>query len=170
MNNSSLNITLQSWEHSSDWTSVSGEVIPGSQVASGTATDSPFPAGTIEMQKEFFEAAGVDMSSFHLATINVKLENVSFEIPKDAPTVWDVKWSPEHDAESFSLSPCILHHADKPYQCLVYYPRPETKIGHFKDKQTIEILAPLVPNMAYGDSVVLQLNPAEVECSSSANS
>ncbi len=46
------------------WQGVEGIIERGHQVASGMASDSPYPKGTIEMQTPFFQNLGLDLSAF----------------------------------------------------------------------------------------------------------
>ena len=48
------------------------------------------------------------------------------------------------------------------YDGLVYYPHPDTKIGHFHDRSTLEILAPFISGIRYGVEVKLDINPDEI--------
>ncbi|MEL6578265.1 MAG: hypothetical protein AAFQ14_00825, partial [Cyanobacteria bacterium J06621_12] len=54
------------------------------------------------------------------------------------------------------------------YSGLVYYPHPEKKIGHFQDPAIIEIIAPKILNLDYGDRLILKLNPQEIKLIPSA--
>lgn len=46
------------------------KLVEGSRVASGLSANSPFPKGTIEMRKPFFEEKGLLLLGFHEATLN----------------------------------------------------------------------------------------------------
>ena len=111
---------------------VSATVVAGHQVASGQATQSPYPQGTIEMQMPHFLARGVDLSPYFPGTLNVSIAPHQFELCPPV-TLADVKWSPEHAAESFSFVPIELTWVGLTVSGLIYYPRPETKINHFQD-------------------------------------
>ncbi|NJQ97456.1 MAG: hypothetical protein HC784_06995, partial [Hydrococcus sp. CSU_1_8] len=45
---------------------------------------------------------------------------------------------------------------------LIYYPHPETKRTHFQDNSTLEILAPFIEYLNYGDSIQVQINRLEI--------
>ena len=130
-------------------------LVPGHQVASGQAKYSPYPRGTIEMQIPFFQ--GIDFSGMHLATLNLSIAPYSFVMSKPRYVFEHIKWSPEHQPESFSLSPCQLEFQEEIYKAFVYYPHPETKIGHHQDASTLEIIAPKIPNIHYGDKAHLAI-------------
>lgn len=134
--------------------SVNGIVVSGHQVASGQASNSPYPRGTIEMQSPHFLALGVDLSAFYPGTLNISIAPHSFEL-KPQITLPQVQWSPDHAAESFSFSPIRLTWQNKAYEGLIYYPRPETKINHFQDPAVLELLMPMVQGIAYGQQVIL---------------
>ncbi|MGS2719132.1 hypothetical protein [Paraglaciecola aestuariivivens] len=141
---------------------VPGTLVKGHQVASGKAKDSPFPAGTIAMQKPFFKAQGINLDDFFTGTLNINIAPKRFELHNPSFTMKNIKWSEEHAAETFSLSPCQIIVKDKSFAAYLYYPHPETKIGHFKDDSLLEILSHKIDGIAYGDEVLLRLNPNEI--------
>ncbi len=134
--------------------SVSGTVVSGHRVASGQASQSPYPAGTIEMQTPRFAALGVDLSPFYSGTLNISIAPYRFEL-RPKITLHQVKWSPNHAAESFSFISIDLNWQQQTFSGLVYYPRPETKIDHFQDLAVLELLMPIIPGIVYGDRVKL---------------
>lgn len=140
---------------------ITGKIVLGHRVASGLATDSPYPKGTIEMQAPHFLSLGVDLSPFYLGTLNVSIAPYRFELVA-ACTLPLVKWSPAHDPESFSFAPVQMAWQSQTYDGLIYYPRPETKIDHFQDPSVIELLMPRVEAIAYGDKVVLTASEQEL--------
>jgi hypothetical protein len=46
---------------------------------------------------------------------------------------------------------------DKPYPGLIYYPHPETKLGHFQDPHTLEVISLQIAGIKYGDRLQLGL-------------
>ncbi|MGF1457871.1 MAG: hypothetical protein ACFBSG_02475 [Leptolyngbyaceae cyanobacterium] len=146
----------------SDWITVNGLVKPGHQIASGKSENSPYEKGSLEIQLPYFQKLGLDLKEFYLGTINVSITPYTCELVRPKFTFELVKWHADYPAETFSFSPCIVAHHDKSFQGLVYYPHPETKIGHFQDSSIIEVIAPLFSGMEYGDRLTLQLNPQEI--------
>ena len=143
--------------------SVSGIVKPGHQVASGKAKDSPYELGTIAMQLPFFRDLGLDLSGFFLGTLNISLTPHNFKLRQPKYTFPRVKWHPNYKAETFSFSPCEVVYRDISYPALIYYPHPETKLGHFQDDSTIEAIAPEIPGIGYGDRLELKVAANEIE-------
>ena len=150
----------------SELVSLTGIVKPGHQVASGSSPNSPYERGTLEMQLPFFQKLGLDLSSFFLGTINISIAPNTFKLVKPKHTFPHVKWHPDYDAETFSFSPCRLLHQGNSYQGLIYYPHPETKIGHFQDDSILEAIAPKIPDLNYGDRITLEIDPQEIELNS----
>lgn len=142
-----------------------GIVVQGHQVASGLAKNSPFPRGTIEMQLPFFKKEGVNIDQLHPATINVSIAPKTFKLVAPKMTMQNIKWSKDHEAETFSLSPCILEIDGTEHSAYIYYPHPETKIGHFKDATTLEILSHFIADVSYGMSITLKININEITLS-----
>ena len=150
----------------SDLVSLTGVVKPGHQVASGSSPNSPYERGTLEMQLPWFQKLGLDLSSFFLGTINISIAPNTFKLVKPKHTFPHVKWHPDYDAETFSFSPCRLVHQGNSYQGLIYYPHPETKIGHFQDDSILEAIAPKIPDLNYGDRITLKIDPQEIQLNS----
>ena len=140
---------------------VTGRIVSGHRVASGLASNSPYPKGTIEMQTPHFLALGVNLSPFYPGTLNVSVDPHRFKLIP-AQTLSLVKWSPNHEPESFSFIPIQLDWQQQTYSGLVYYPRPETKIDHFQDPTVIELLLPRIEEIAYGDKVTLTASDQEL--------
>jgi len=112
------------------------------------------------MQQPHFLALGVDLSAFYPGTLNVSIAPHRFLLVPPV-TLHHVKWSPGHDAESFSFVPITLTWRSpsaaegRTYEGLIYYPRPETKIDHFQDPAVVELLMPLIEGITYGSEVTL---------------
>ena len=113
------------------------------------------------MQMPHFAALGVDLSPYYPGTLNVSIAPHHFEL---APTVTlpHVKWSSEHEAESFSFVPVRLTWQAQSFDGLIYYPCPETKIDHFQDPSVIELLLPKIKDITYGSEVVLLAPSSEL--------
>ncbi|WP_013325005.1 hypothetical protein [Gloeothece verrucosa] len=144
------------------WITLEGVVKEGHKVASGMAKDSPYPQGTIEMQLPFFKALGLDLTDFFPGTLNVSIYPHYFTLKNPQYTFKQVKWNPDYPSEDFSFCECRVYFENLHYHALIYYPHPETKIGHFQDRYTVEILAPLIPKIEYGDQIILQVNLLEI--------
>ena len=141
--------------------SIDGTVVSGHRVASGLSPTSPYPEGTIEMQTPHFFKLGLDLFSFYPGTLNVSIAPHTFEL-MPTQTLHHVKWSPDHDPESFSFIPISLVWQLSTYSGFVYYPRPETKIDHFQDPSVLELILPKIEGITYGDKVALFASSTEL--------
>lgn len=141
---------------------VSGVVTRGHGVASGTAIDTPYPRGAIEMQKPYFQVRGLDLSAYYNGTLNISIAPYTFRLHRPQYTFRQVEWTKLHPPEDFSFSACKLVVHTTAYPGWIYYPHPETKRAHEQDPSIVEILAPYIPNVGYGDQVAVMLNNAEV--------
>ncbi|WP_036478179.1 hypothetical protein [Myxosarcina sp. GI1] len=141
---------------------ITGVVKSGHRVASGSGEDSPYDRGTLEMQLPFFKQLGLDLSPYFSGTLNISIAPHTFEIERPKYTFKNVKWHPNYPAETFSFSPCQIIFNDISYSGLIYYPHPETKIGHFQDDSVLEVIALPIANIAYGDRVLIAVNPQEI--------
>ncbi|MGF1490257.1 MAG: hypothetical protein ACFBSE_24465 [Prochloraceae cyanobacterium] len=147
----------------SSWQEVTGIVKRGHQVASGMAKNSPYPRGTIEMQLPLFRALGLDLSSLFLGTLNVSIAPFSFTVENPEYTFNLVKWNSEYPPETFSFSRCEISFNNITNPAYIYYPHPETKIGHFQDDSILEVIAPKIIGIKYGDRVNLKIKPQAIK-------
>jgi hypothetical protein len=145
-----------------EWIPVSGTVIRGHGVASGSGK-SPYPEGTVKMQKPFFEALGLDLSGFHEGTLNLDIAPFRFRLVEPEHTFRRVEWTHLHPPEDFSFSRCRILHAGLEVGGWIYTPHPETKADHFQPPTMLEVLAPFLPGIAYGDEVTLRVPRGQVE-------
>ena len=130
----------------SSWRWVPGRWVAGHGVASGRAADSPYPAGTIELQRPFFLAQGIDLSAYHPGTLNVDLAP---HVPTPGPgAVFDgrLRWFGDLE-ERFILTPVALRFDGVMHEGLWYHPHPETKPAHFPRPSVVELLMPWVPGL-----------------------
>ena len=139
--------------------SIPGVVVHGHGVASGKSGDPRFAGGTIALQIPHFRALGLDLSAFHPGTINVDVSPRAFHPGPGALLFERVKWHPEWPAETFSFARAVLVHRGVRHPAYVYWPHPDTKVGHFQPRGVAEIIAPRIPGLAYGDSVALETTP-----------
>ena len=144
------------------WQKVSGIIECGHEVASGNASNSPYPGGTIKMQVPFFKELGLDLTSFFKGTLNVSISPNTFQLVKPELTFRGVEWTDRHPPEDFSFSRCQVLFKDTKYDCLVYYPHPETKKRNFQNPSIIEIIAPQIPGIHYGCRVEVEYNSLEI--------
>lgn len=140
---------------------VKGIVVKGHQVASRPSD--VYPYGTLEKQKPFFKALGLDLDSFYNGTLNISISPYTFKMVNPEYTFEYVEWTDLHPPETFSFSKCTLIFQGTRYPGWVYYPHPETKIRHFETPSIIEILTQHVPGIRYGDEVEIKLNRTKIE-------
>jgi hypothetical protein len=67
-----------------------------------------------------------------------------------------------HPPETFSFSRCGVTYDEKEYEGWVYYPHPETKKTHFQNPSLVEVITYEIPNIHYGDQIIVGLNPDEI--------
>lgn len=144
-----------------DTVSIKGIVIEGHRVASGPSSD--YPYGTLEKQKPYFEALGLNLENMYNGTLNISIHPNRFEMKNPEFTFERVAWTDLHPPETFSFSRCWLVFKGNRYAGWVYYPHPETKIRHFQRPSMIEILAEYIPGIEYGEQIELELNRKEVQ-------
>jgi hypothetical protein len=139
---------------------VSGIVVEGHRVASGPSKE--YPYGSLERQKPFFKAGGLDLERFFPGTLNVSIAPLRFEMVRPAYTFRQIAWTDLHPPEDFSFSPCRVKFQCKEYGGYIYYPHPETKIRHFQNPSLIEVITERIPGIGYGVRLELVLEPAAI--------
>jgi hypothetical protein len=139
---------------------VSGTVVEGHRVASGPSKE--YPYGSLERQKPFFKAGGLNLDRFFLGTLNVSIAPLRFEMFRPAYTFRQIAWTDLHPPEDFSFSLCRVHFRDREYEGYIYYPHPETKIRHFQNPSLIEVITEKITGIGYGTRLELALDPAAI--------
>ncbi|MBN2411168.1 hypothetical protein JXQ31_05695 [candidate division KSB1 bacterium] len=148
---------------------VTGIIIEGQKYTSGMTDNNLYPGGTLSMQTPFFKRKGLNLSENFLATINVNIKPSTFVVNNPEFIFPDVKWSPEHDAETFSFSRCKIIHEGLAIEAFVFYHIQQKKRGLFIEDSVFEIIAPYIPGIRYGDRLVLELNPDEIKINYKSN-
>jgi hypothetical protein len=144
-----------------DWISLPGKVVRGYRVASGPSKD--YPYGTIEKQRPIFKSLGLDLDGYFSGTLNIDIRPRKFEIVKPQYTFEHVAWTNLHPPETFSFSRCRVVYRGLEYDDgWVYTPHPETKRKHFQNPSLLEVIALPIPNISYGDDVVVIVNGEEI--------
>lgn len=137
---------------------VDGSLVRGHQVASGKGENSPYPAGTIEIQTPAFSRLGLDLSLYYPATLNISIAPLTFKMSNPDLSLPNVYWTDAHPPETFSFAHCKVISGGITAHGLIYYPHPETKVRHFQNASVIEVLAPFMPGLKYDMKLKIQIN------------
>jgi CTP-dependent riboflavin kinase len=140
---------------------VQGIIVRGHEVASKASEY--YPKGTIEMQTPFFKDRGLDLTAFYCGTLNISIHPERFRVKNAEYKFPQVAWTSKHPPEDFSFSRCRILHNNRKYSGWIYYPHPETKIRHHQNLSVVEVIAPLIPKIKYGDRVEVEMNSMEIE-------
>ena len=141
-----------------------GRLVAGHGVASGRAAESPYPAGTIAMQQPCFAAAGLDLSGFASATLNLDFSPGEWRLEQPDHRFEQLRWTELHPPETFSFWRCRIRRLDPaegspPWRpALIYYPHPDTKQVHHQPASVLEVLAPPLGSVVPGDRFELCLD------------
>lgn len=144
------------------WLTLHGVLIQGYRVASGPSAAYP-EYGSIEKQKPYFKALGLDLDDMFNGTLNIDIRPCKFSMSDPEYTFRKVQWTDLTNAEDFSFSRCRIKFNGREIHGWVYYPHPETKKDHFQDASTIEVLAPFIPGIGYGDDLDLVIDTREID-------
>lgn len=137
-----------------------GEVERCYQIASGIGLYQPYDEATIKLQAPHFAKRGFDLGEhvpgYFTGTININLGETQLRLNNADRTLEKVEWTDRVQPETFSFVRCAIAYKAHYFPGLIYYPHPETKpkvnAHHFN---RIEILAPPVPGLKYGDTVTV---------------
>lgn len=147
-----------------DWTWHRGIVAAGHGVASGSSSDSPYPAGTIALQSPFFLQGGLDLSGCVQGTINLDFPGCRWALRQPDWCFEQLEWTPLHPPETFSFWRVLLRQGSgKQLEGWIYYPHPETKVRHFQRDGRLELLAPWLPELTVGSALELAVDPARCQ-------
>jgi len=141
---------------------LTGVLVKGYQIASGTSPITPYKNGGIALQKPFFEKRGFCMKDLYLATLNIDIPNHNFTILQANYLFENLKWEKNFPAETFSIVSCTLIYKKKHYDTFIYYPYLETKMQHIQKESTLEILAPFIDGILYGDEIEVLLDTEKI--------
>jgi hypothetical protein len=147
------------------WQQVEGIIERGHKVASGTASDSPYPSGTIAMQTPFFKALGLNLAEYFSGTLNISIAPKRFQLTQPEFTFRQVEWTDHHPPEDFSFSRCRVLFQGASYEGWIYYPHPETKKRNFQSPSILEVIVEPIPHIHNGCSVLVEYNPLEIAVS-----
>jgi len=140
---------------------VTARIVQGHRVASGQNGNPLFPGGTLKMQAPFFQALGLDLSRYHLGTLNVSIAPLTYRVVAPRLTFRAVKWHPTEPAEDFSFFDVrLIRDVLPPVEGLIYFPHPDTKPTHFQKPDVLELLFPFVEGLTYGAEIKLEI-PAQ---------
>lgn len=132
-----------------------GLLVVGHGVASGRAADSPYPAGTIALQRPHFASLGLELADCHSGTLNLSFPGGLWRLRQPVFQVEHLAWTHLHPPETFSFWPCRLRLDRAETAGWIYWPHPDTKERHFQEPDRLEILAPFVDGLASGMALEL---------------
>ena len=139
-----------------------GQLVAGHGVASGQATESPYPAGTISLQAPFFRQLGLDLGGFQLGTLNLDFGPGEWRLRDPDHCFLELLWTDLHPPETFSFWRCRLRRCSQSsgqaVDALVYYPHPETKRAHHQRPSLLEVLAPPLGPVVVADRFAIELD------------
>lgn len=115
------------------------------------------------MQAPYFEGRGLDLCGYYPGTLNLSLAPHRFVVGKPDYHFKDVHWADGFPPEDFLFVRCEIEYRGTTYPALIYYPDPATKIGHFQEDATLEVLAGFIDGLGYGDSVTILLDSDKVQ-------
>ena len=137
-----------------------GILMRGHQVASRPSKE--YPYSSLEKQKPFFKALGLDLQEYFNGTLNISIAPFVFEMTHPAFTFELVEWTDLHPPETFSFSRCKVIFKGVEYAGWVYYPHPETKKTHFQNPSLIEVITYQITEIQYGDTLDVEVNTDEI--------
>ncbi len=135
---------------------ISTRLVAGHGVASGRTKTSPYPEGTIAMQRPFFAELGLDLSGCWSGTLNLSVAPLELQFRDPDLTFPLLRWTDLHPPETFSFWRITLQSAaDGEVQALIYHPHPETKERHQQPRSVLEVLAPKLSDLQPGDELLI---------------
>ncbi len=139
-------------------------LVKGYQVASGLTKNSLFPNGTVNAQIPYFEALGLSLTGFFPATLNIHFDCQKISLSQPTFYFQKVKWHSSVPAEDFKFFTCQLFYKNIAYQALIYQPQIATKVAHFHPHNQLEVLAPYIKNVNYGDTLYIESSSINLQC------
>jgi len=139
---------------------ITGCLIRGYGVASGRDPASPYPAGTISLQRPLFAQRGLDLSDCFAGTLNLCLAPLELRSEHPDHCFEHILWTDRHPAETFRFWRVLVRcGASPPLRGWIYQPDPQTKQRHGQPPQVVEVLAPPLEGIAPGVEIALGVDP-----------
>jgi hypothetical protein len=162
---------------------VTCRLVAGHGVASGRSPATPYPAGTIALQRPCFAAVGIDLAPYFPGTLNLDASPRQWRLRQPDAHVEHLHWTDLHPPETFSFWHCRLRRppagAPAPpdtldtlgglelgdlateggLAALIYHPHPQTKRAHHQGSGCLEVLAPWIEGLAQGQELELAVDP-----------
>jgi len=131
---------------------IKGIISEGLKAASGQRHKGA--AGTIALQKPGLKSIGVEVDKLFNGTINLQLKQ-GFHITKPDYTLTDYEWI-EGVFESFDILRCKIKYGQSTYEGYVYRPK-ESEHAAAHEASIVELLAPEIPGIRYGDRLSIDV-------------
>jgi hypothetical protein len=144
---------VETWAES-EW--LQGRLTSGHGVASGRSAHSPYPAGTIAMQRPIFQSLGLDLSDCWPGTLNLSFTPLELQLRDPDHCFAAVTWTDRHPPETFSFWQVHLRSAGAVQRGWIYRPHPETKQRHWQAPTTVELLSAWIPGLQPGAALELR--------------
>ncbi|MCP9941022.1 hypothetical protein KBY70_01210 [Cyanobium sp. ATX 6E8] len=139
---------------------ITGRLIRGYGVASGRDPGSPYPAGTISLQRPLFAQRGLDLSDCFAGTLNLSLAPLELRSEHPDHCFEQLLWTDRHPPETFRFWRVLVRCGDSPaVEGWIYQPDPQTKQRHGQPPQVVEVLAPPLEGIAPGVEIALGVDP-----------
>lgn len=148
-----------------DHSIVGARVIKGGQAAGGGREEasnvgplsSKKAGGTIVRQIPHFLEFGVDLTSFHPATINVSVAPLLLKFERPTHSIAALKWHPDYAPENFSFFDCEIGFAGDQFSGFIYLPHRDQALGAIAGAQYVEVIARKIPALEYGSLLQLKV-------------
>ena len=138
-------------------------IVRGYRVASGLNGNPRFPGGTLRMQIPHFCELGLDLTAYHLGTLNVSVAPLHYKVVQSRFTFRQVKWHPTEPPEDFSFFDIrLIRNRAANVDGLIYYPHPETKPEHVQQPDILELLLPFTEGLFYDSEIQLEIPTAQI--------
>ena len=147
----------------SEW--ITTRLVSGHGVASGRSISSPYPAGTIAMQRPFFKGLGLDLDSCWPGTLNLSIAPLEFQLKQPDHCFESVHWTDQHPPETFSFWRIeVMQPSGQSVSAWLYYPHPETKARHWQPATVVEVLAPRLDGLTPGCELAVRDSHNRLRC------
>ena len=133
-----------------------GTITAGHGVASGRSLNTPYPRGTIAMQRPHFARCGIDLTDCWSGTINLSFAPLEIRLHDPDHCLQHLHWTSCHPPETFSFWRVQIRlEGRQPLHGWIYQPDPATKERHWQPPTMVELLAPRVEGLSPGQPLQL---------------
>jgi hypothetical protein len=122
-----------------------------------------YPQGTLSLQYPIFKELGLDLGHCYAGTLNLSIAPNYYKIHAARFNLKNVDWYPARGkTEDFLICDCAIYTENGYVIGYIYQPDPQTKIEHFDDPQSLQVISPFIQNLTDTKPICIYLCSSQI--------